>query len=83
MFSVYPNPTAETLNVNVTNGKITTAASSYKLNIYDITGAVVVQKTSVKDSWSENVSQFIPGIYIVELKDAGGNSLGQAKFVKK
>ncbi|SEO41185.1 T9SS type A sorting domain-containing protein [Mucilaginibacter sp. OK283] len=83
MFSVYPNPTAETLNVNVTNGKTTTVASSYKLNIYDITGAVVVQKTSVKDSWSENVSQFIPGVYIVELKDAGGNSLGKAKFVKK
>ncbi|SEO41135.1 hypothetical protein SAMN05428947_102272 [Mucilaginibacter sp. OK283] len=83
MFSVYPNPTAGTLNVNVTNGKITTVPTAYKLNIYDITGALVVQKTSVKDSWSENVSQFIPGVYIVELKDAGGNSLGKAKFVKK
>jgi len=83
MFSVYPNPTAETLNVNVTNGKVTTAASSYKLNIYDITGALVVQKTSANNSWSENVSKFIPGVYIVELKDAGGNSLGKSKFVKK
>jgi len=83
MFSVYPNPTAGTLNVNVTNGKTTTAPSSYKLSIYDVTGALVVQKTSVNDSWCENVSKFIPGIYVVELKDAGGNSLGKTKFVKK
>lgn len=83
MFSVYPNPTVETLNVNVTNGKTTAAPANYKLNIYDISGALVIQKTSVNDSWSENVSKFIPGVYIVELKDAGGNSLGQAKFVKK
>jgi hypothetical protein len=83
MFSVYPNPTVATLNVNVTNGKTTTVSSTYKLNIYDATGSLVMQKTSDNSSWSENVSQFKPGIYIVELKDNGGLSLGKAKFVKK
>jgi hypothetical protein len=83
MFSIYPNPAAETLNIAVTNGKTTTAPSTYKLNIYDVTGSMVMQKTSDNTIWSENVSQFNPGIYIAELKDASGRSLGKTKFVKK
>jgi hypothetical protein len=83
MFSVYPNPTAETLNLNITYGLTTTAATSYKLNIYDATGSLVMQKTSDANKWSENVSQFKPGIYIVELKGNSGISLGKTKFVKQ
>nr|MBB6233154.1 fibronectin type 3 domain-containing protein [Mucilaginibacter sp. FT3.2] len=55
----------------------------YKLNIYDATGALVMQKSSSNVNWSENVSQFKPGIYIVELKGNDGLSLGKAKFVKR
>ncbi|WP_419788933.1 virginiamycin B lyase family protein [Mucilaginibacter sp. FT3.2] len=83
LFKVYPNPTAETLNINVTYGKTNTTASTYKLNIYDATGALVMQKSSSNVNWSENVSQFKPGIYIVELKGNDGLSLGKAKFVKR
>lgn len=84
MFTLYPNPTAETINVNVTYGKTSSATTgSYKLNIYDAAGTLVTQRTSANSSWSENVSQFKPGVYIVELTENGGNSLGKAKFVKK
>ncbi|GAA3972818.1 hypothetical protein GCM10022210_23500 [Mucilaginibacter dorajii] len=84
MFSLYPNPTAETLNVNVTYNQTNAAAtSSYDLKIYDATGAVMIQKTAASTCWSENVSQFKPGLYIVELKNANGYSLGQAKFLKE
>ncbi len=84
MFNIYPNPTAETLNVNVTYGKTNnTTALSYKLNIYDITGSVIMQKTGENSNFSQNVSQFKPGVYIVELQDNEGSSLGKTKFVKK
>ncbi|QEC75352.1 T9SS type A sorting domain-containing protein [Mucilaginibacter ginsenosidivorax] len=84
MFTLYPNPTAETINVNVTFGKTSSATTgSYKLNIYDATGTLVTQRSSANSSWCENVSQFKPGVYIVELTENGGNSLGKAKFVKK
>lgn len=83
MFSVYPNPIAETLNVNVTSGKSDATSPGYKLNIYDATGSLVMQKTADSNAFSQNVSQFKPGIYIVELKDNGGSSLGKAKFIKK
>jgi hypothetical protein len=83
MFSVYPNPIAETLNVNVTSGKSDATSAGYKLNIYDATGSLVMQKTADSNTFSQNVSQFKPGIYIVELKDNGGSSLGKAKFIKK
>ncbi len=84
LFSLYPNPTVETINVNVTYGKPNkNAPLSYKLKIYDITGSVVMQKTSDNSSFSQNVSKFNPGVYIVELRDNNGSSLGKAKFVKK
>ena len=83
MFSVYPNPIAETLNVNVTSGKSEAMSPVYKLNIYDATGSLVMQKTADSNAFSQNVSQFKPGIYIVELKDNGGSSLGKTKFIKK
>lgn len=83
MFSIYPNPTTETLNINVTYGKTNAATSSYKLNIYDATGSLVMQKTSDSSAWNENVSQFKPGIYIVELKGGDGNLLGKVKLLKK
>jgi len=82
-FSVYPNPIVETLNVNVTRGKSDAMPATYKLNIYDATGSLVMQKTADNNAFSQNVSQFKPGIYIVELKDNGGSSLGKAKFIKK
>lgn len=83
LFSLYPNPTVEKINVNVTYGKTNTAASTYKLTIYDVTGMMVLQKTAGSSTFSENVSQFKPGVYVVELKDNGGSSLGKAKFMKK
>jgi hypothetical protein len=83
MFSVYPNPTTETLNINVTYAKTNPATSSYKLNIYDATGSLVMQKTSANAAWNENVSQFKPGIYIVELKAGDGNLLGKVKLLKQ
>ncbi|MDN3580272.1 T9SS type A sorting domain-containing protein [Mucilaginibacter flavus] len=83
LFVVYPNPTAEQLTVNVTNNQNNNALPSYNLKIYDATGAVIIQKNAASTCWSENVSQFKPGLYIVELKDTNGYSLGQAKFLKR
>ncbi|QEC75351.1 T9SS type A sorting domain-containing protein [Mucilaginibacter ginsenosidivorax] len=84
MFTLYPNPTTETINVNVTYGKTSSAATgSYKLNIYDVTGSLISQKTADNSSFSQNVSEFKPGVYIVELKDNQGSSLGKAKFLKQ
>jgi hypothetical protein len=84
MFTLYPNPTVEMLNVNVTNGKTSSALSgSYNLNIYDIGGTIVLKKTSDNSAWAENVSKFKPGVYIAELQDSNGSTLGKAKFVKK
>jgi hypothetical protein len=80
---LYPNPTVEKINVNVTYGKTNTTASTYKLTIYDVTGMMVLQKTTDSSTFSENVSQFKPGVYVVELKDKSGSSLGKAKFMKK
>ena len=84
MFTLYPNPTVEAININVTYGKTSSATTgSYKLNIYDATGSLVTQKTADNSSFSQNVSEFKPGVYVVELKDNKGSSLGKTKFLKQ
>jgi hypothetical protein len=83
MLSVYPNPAAETLNILVSNSDTNKQAVQYKLKIYDATGNVVMQKTSTSMNWQENIAQFNPGIYIVQLSDINGSTLGQTKFIKK
>ena len=81
-FNVYPNPTVQTINVNINSAKVGAAAFSYKLSIYDAGGSLVMQKTISGNSWSQNVAQFKPGVYIMELKVDNGTSLGKAKFIK-
>jgi hypothetical protein len=83
MFSVYPNPASETLNILVSNNNQNLQAAQYQLKIYNGAGNIVISKTSTVTSWQENVSQFMPGIYVVQLSDMRGNTLGQTKFIKK
>ncbi|HEY9195328.1 MAG TPA: T9SS type A sorting domain-containing protein, partial [Mucilaginibacter sp.] len=83
MFSVYPNPAAETLNISVTNSSTNNKAVQYTLQVHDIAGNLVLQKTSANPKWKENISQFNPGVYIVRLTDSNGQSLGQVKVIKK
>ena len=81
-FNIYPNPTVQIINVNISSAKIDSAPASYKLNIYDAAGTLIVQKDISGNSWSQNVAQFKPGVYMMELKVENGTSLGKAKFVK-
>ncbi|WP_159440767.1 T9SS type A sorting domain-containing protein [Mucilaginibacter sp. OK098] len=80
LMSVYPNPTKATISVNVSS--MTSAAPTYKANIYNSAGQMMMQRSVSSNSWTEDVTQYTPGTYIIQLKDNSGNLIGKSKFVK-
>jgi hypothetical protein len=80
LMNVYPNPTKASISVNVSS--MTSAAPTYKANIYNSAGQLMMQRSVSSNSWTEDVTQYTPGTYIIQLKDNGGNLIGKSKFVK-
>lgn len=63
-FSVYPNPTIAFVTLaNIPNGSA--------INIIDITGKVVYNSVSKTENHTINTSDFINGVYIVQIMDKG------------
>lgn len=76
-FSVYPNP--GTTTITAAFGKEVRSAS---VRITDLLGQVLVSQTDVNgNSLQVDVSQFSPGMYILELSDGG--IVSRVKLVKE
>ena len=80
IMNVYPNPAKATINVNVSS--TTSAASAYKANIYNSAGQLMMQRSVSSNSWTQDVTQYMPGTYIIQLNDNNGNLIGKSKFIK-
>jgi hypothetical protein len=70
IFSIYPNPANESLNINVdlTNSK------NIMMNIYNSLGALVKSTSIEQQTQQINVSDLNTGFYIVELRSSKGFS---------
>jgi hypothetical protein len=79
LISIFPNPTVETLNVSV---PVQSASTSYLLRLYNSSGNLILQKSSITSNWSENIGTLKTGAYIVEVIKKDGTSLGKTKFIK-
>ncbi len=80
LVSVYPNPTKATISISVAT--ITTGTPAYKANIYNSAGRLMMQRAVSSNNWTEDVTQYTPGIYIIQLKDNNGSLIGENKFLK-
>jgi len=79
--TLYPNPASTIMNVSITSGTINTP--DYVVSIYNSLGAIVNHQTvSGVSAWTNDVSSYKLGVYIMEVKDTNGNIIGQAKFLK-
>jgi len=74
---IYPNPTADMLNLHYT-GDVTTTS---KIIVRDVAGRIVLQQTFAPDQQTLDVSQLQPGLYILTLA-ADEKPLAQERFVK-
>ncbi|MCG2432051.1 T9SS type A sorting domain-containing protein [Aequorivita xiaoshiensis] len=74
-FSLYPNPTSEVLNVNA-------GVSIESIQIYNISGNLLKNKSMKDTQGSINVSSLSSGLYIAKVTLNNG-TLKQLKFIKK
>jgi hypothetical protein len=77
--NVYPNPATTTVNVSLASSTINT---TYSADIYNASGTIVGHQSVNSGKFTQDVSNYKLGVYIIQLKDNNGNILGTAKFVK-
>jgi len=78
--TLYPNPASTIINVNMASTTIN--SPTYVVNIYNALGVLVKNETISSATWTDDVSSYNLGVYVMLVKDTNGNIIGQAKFVK-
>jgi hypothetical protein len=78
--TLYPNPASSIIHVNMTSSTINTP--TYVVNIFNSMGVLMKNESINGGSWTDDVSSYKLGIYVMQIKDTNGNILGQAKFAK-
>ncbi|GAB4131792.1 MAG: hypothetical protein Fur0041_02500 [Bacteroidia bacterium] len=73
---LYPNPTDNLLNIQLSNGLLT------RIQLHDMTGKVIETYNTVPtNSYSMNISGFSSGIYLVTLFGQNNSIIGTQKFI--
>ena len=79
--NVYPNPASSIINIAVTNA--VTTKHSYTYWIANSSGLIVKQITSQQSTWQPNISNLLPGSYMIKVLNTTDNSIiGNYKFIK-
>ena len=79
-FSVYPNPSKDMVNILVNS--TTSTPANYTADIYNTSGVLMDHRTLNTYSWTEDISSYKEGVYIIVLKDTNGDVLAKSKFIK-
>jgi Metallo-peptidase family M12B Reprolysin-like/Secretion system C-terminal sorting domain/Bacterial pre-peptidase C-terminal domain/Fibronectin type III domain len=77
-FSIYPNPTSDKVNINITGVKDRATAQ-----VFDLTGKVVRQENITNGNNAINVQTLHSGVYFVKVVDTNGITIYKEKFVKE
>lgn len=79
-FSVYPNPSKDIINILVNS--TTPNAVNYTADIYNTSGELMDHRVLNTYRWSEDISSYKEGVYIIALKNINGDVLAKSKFIK-
>jgi hypothetical protein len=82
VLTVYPNPAKELITVNYNTNVSSGTSDTYTANIYNSTGGIMLQKKVNSNSWLQDITSFLPGTYLIEIKSSNGSLIGNSKFVK-
>ncbi|WP_041758281.1 T9SS type A sorting domain-containing protein [Psychroflexus torquis] len=63
LFTVYPNPTKEIININ------SEYSQRYTIIVYDIFGKVLIQEEKTTNKTKLDLSNLINGVYLVSFQD--------------
>ncbi len=86
VIDVYPNPATSTVKFSIvqnTDDAPNNDNATYGITIMSTNGAIVKTKISAQASWEDNVSDLLPGTYIIQVINNYDKSVvGKSKFVK-
>ncbi len=81
--NVYPNPTISTINLYVTQN-MQSPTAVYDIKILNTTGSLLKEIVSAQPTWQGDVSNLMPGTYIVQVTNKTTQTkVGTVKFVKQ
>jgi hypothetical protein len=71
------------LAASITPSVVTDTPALYGIEIINMNGAVLVKSVSTANTWESNISNLLPGTYIMQVTNQGNGSLvGKATFIK-
>lgn len=80
---IYPNPAKSTINLTITPLSTANPNSVYNIIIVNAHGLVVKTATTSQTNWQTNLSNLMPGTYVLQVVNSSDNSLvGKGTFVK-
>ena len=80
--NVFPNPASSEVNMTVSTA-VNDSSASYNFTITNSYGLLIKQGTSTQGTWKTNVSDFLPGTYVIQIVNNKDKSfVGKSKFVK-
>ncbi|MBS1521063.1 MAG: hypothetical protein JST50_08710 [Bacteroidetes bacterium] len=80
--NIYPNPAASTVSMAV-NSAVNDKATTYNFTITNTYGLVIKQGSSAQASWETNVSDLLPGTYVIQVINNKDKSfVGKSKLIK-
>ena len=96
--SLYPNPSRGPINLTITPAYNSTEANdvtgnnlasmpakgnaTYSIKIVNATGIIVKTAITTQTNWQNDVSNLMPGSYILQVVDNNNNLVGERTFVK-
>lgn len=80
--NIYPNPASNAVNMSVSTA-VNNATAAYNFTITNSYGLLIRQGTSTQPTWQANVSDLLPGTYVIQVVNNKDHSfIGKSKFVK-
>ncbi|HEY2581962.1 MAG TPA: T9SS type A sorting domain-containing protein, partial [Mucilaginibacter sp.] len=95
--NVYPNPASSIINLTIAQNSSSGSGSLpqalhlvqtnntalYDIKIINISGLVIKSTTSSSPNWADNISNLVPGTYIIQVVNSNDKSVvGRSTFIK-
>jgi len=80
--TIFPNPSNNIINVVYNDNAGDNSTSNYTVDIFNSIGTFIKHQSIKGNSWTENISNYKLGVYVLQIKDNNGNLVGQTKFIR-
>ena len=80
---MYPNPATNVINLSIAQANDDESSVSYSITIISANGITVRNEVSSQASWQSNISDLLPGTYIIQVVNNYDDSIvGKGTFIK-